>query len=70
MEILGYSQSGGDTLCPEHAQYGDLPDEGNETGYVSPIFSTDELSSDLTCDECPLDRCFIAPATIDLQEWV
>jgi len=48
--IVGYTHSGGYALCPEHADDGNMVDEGNETGYVYPIFATDETDSDIYCD--------------------
>jgi hypothetical protein len=50
IEIVGYTSSGGYALCPEHADYGQRADENNETGFVFPIFVTDETGSDITCD--------------------
>jgi hypothetical protein len=48
--VIGYTHSGGYALCPKHAEYGNMRDEGNETGYVFPIFATDETDSDISCD--------------------
>jgi hypothetical protein len=48
--IVGFTHSGGYALCPEHAEYGNMVDEGNETGSVFPIFATDETDSDISCD--------------------
>jgi len=52
MTIVGYTHSGGYALCPRHASEGALEDENNETGYVYPVFATDEGAEELVCDVC------------------
>ncbi len=53
--IVGYTHSDGYCLCVEHGtdtQGNELPDPGNETGKVFPIFAGDETDTDLICDVC------------------
>lgn len=54
-DIIGYTHSDGYCLCPEHGtddQGNELPDPGNETGHVYPIFANAETDHDMICDAC------------------
>lgn len=54
-DIVGYTHSDGYCLCLTHGtdeQGNELPDPGNESGKVQPIFAGDETDTDLICDAC------------------
>ena len=51
-DVVGYTHSDGYALCEKHAEYGDMPDPGNESGKVQAIFEGDETDSDILCDMC------------------
>jgi hypothetical protein len=50
--IIGYTSSQGYCLCEEHADYGEVVDDGNETGKVFPIFEDSEWEINVVCQVC------------------
>jgi len=54
-DIVGYTHSDGYCLCTLHGtddRGNELPDAGNESGKVQPIFACEETDTDLICDAC------------------
>lgn len=54
-DVTGYIHSNGYHLCPTHAQYGQMQDRGNESGFVVPIFAGAEVDSQPICDVAGCD---------------
>ena len=50
-DIVGYTHSSGYCLCTD-CEDGTTVDEGNESGFVFPIFEDAEFDSYPTCDHC------------------
>ena len=52
-DIVGFTHSDGYALCNEHADYGEMTDDNNESGKVQPIFADTEWEyPGPCCDVC------------------